>query len=216
MKPSEFYVGVVDVFSIFVPGIIFTVLVIGYWQPPSHSGLFHFIGSNEVARWGVVLVASYFFGHLIYGIGGWLDSPMYNLYRLKRWGKDGEHSAYVRVTRLRQLMLGGAEDLPVNNFKWAKSILLAKAPAGLAEVNRIEADSKFFRSLVVLCTLIGCMLLFAEGPIAGLAIERPGWVATAALLLAILSFNRYASLRYKSTQVAYSHVIIHLKLAAGK
>ena len=86
----------------------------------------------------------------------------------------------------------------MNTFKWAQSVLMLRAPAALADVNRYEAHSKFFRSMAIVL------------PVAGGAVDRfTNWQAfPAALASAVVSFVIYASLRFKSTEWAYRYVLV--------
>jgi hypothetical protein len=86
----------------------------------------------------------------------------------------------------------------MNSFKWTKAVLMARAPAALADVNRYEADSKFFRSMTLVLPIVG-----AAGA------WRVDWIALpAALSLAVISFLIYAQQRYKSTEWAYQYVLV--------
>jgi hypothetical protein len=90
----------------------------------------------------------------------------------------------------------------VNAFQWAKAHLAIKCPAALVEVQRMEADSKFFRSLVV-------VLLFLAGWLFWKAFKgNLNWLLfLSCLVLSGLSFWRYAERRFKATQQAYWFVI---------
>lgn len=216
MKPSEFHIGVVDLFSILVPGSIFTAIVLfgplGGIKSPSDSA---------TTYWVVFLISSYFCGHLIYGAGALLDHKgLYDRFRAWQW-PDEPGDAYSEVTKLKKEILGPNSHSFVNNYKWAKSVLMAKASQGMAEVNRLEADSKFFRSLVILCGVISLVsLAFPQFSVSWLAAflpkiaSLPGWaMAGIAVLLTLFSFLRYAALRRKSCELAYTHVIVLLASA---
>lgn len=70
-------------------------------------------------------------------------------------------------------------------------------PDALTEIRKIEADSKFFRSLVLAFLIIGFCLLLNGYIIIGVS----------ALGLCLLSLYSYGNLRYKSTERAYELVI---------
>lgn len=216
MKPSEFHIGVTDLFSILVPGAIFSAIALfaPLWEMKSPP-------DNATTYWVAFLVSSYFCGHLIYGAGALLDHRgVYDRFRAWQW-PDKPGDAFSEVTKLKHDKLGLGSDAFVNNYKWAKSVLVAKASQGASEVNRIEADSKFFRSLVVLCGLITLVsLAFPRFSVSWLAAlfpkmsALPGWaMAGISILLTIFSFLRYAALRRKSCELAYTHVIVLLASA---
>jgi hypothetical protein len=75
--------------------------------------------------------------------------------------------------------------------------LMAACPAAADDVHRLEADSKFFRSLLIVSALASAV--FASG---GHTVE-----ATAALVLMLPCFARYYERRLKSTTQAYIHVV---------
>jgi hypothetical protein len=204
MKPSDFYVGVTDFFSILLPGAALTgaLVHVGWvgetWtdRPPL---------TDQTARWVAFALCAYASGHLIFLFAALLDSPFYVWARNVIWrDQPGDAYAVARTLRERTLKRGLgpqavlAGDRPLNTYAWAKSLLMLQWPAAAADVQRYEADSKFFRSLVVV-TLLMAMLTFGEG--------AAGW----GLLLIGLSvpcFWRYAERRKKSTQWAYQHVIV--------
>jgi hypothetical protein len=208
MKPGDFYVGVFEFFSILLPGaaLAASVVHVGWidaaWlsRPPFGS---------PAAQWVWFALAAYAAGHLVFLVASALDDTLYDTLRRSVW-KDRPGDAYAVATALRRRELGdglaalGAEtaggDDPMNTFSWAKSLLLLRWPSAAANVERYEADSKFFRSLVVVGVAISAIAL-AQGAF-GAAVVMAG--------LAAACFWRYAERRYKSTLWAYRHVIVLL------
>ena len=83
-------------------------------------------------------------------------------------------------------------------------------PAALATVQRFEADSKFFRSLVVVLLLLGVWGIGRAFYIGDLASSRRDPAVLAGLLalcLAPLAFWRFAEQRGKATTQAYWYAI---------
>lgn len=105
--------------------------------------------------------------------------------------------AFEQATALRHQLLAPAQREAMNTFKWARSVLLARMPAGADDVHRLEADSKFFRSTVVVCVLVGVVFLLEQRWIPGLLAIASAWPA----------FAVYFDRRMKSTTQAYTHVI---------
>ncbi|HEX3234162.1 MAG TPA: NUDIX domain-containing protein, partial [Gemmatimonadales bacterium] len=108
--------------------------------------------------------------------------------------------AVVQVERIKARALQSVSDEAndaINAFQWSKARLSKDNPEGLAAVQRFEADSKFFRSFVVVLTPLVIVLPFIGRPI-------PAAVVAALLLPALW---RYADQRFKATQQAYWHVI---------
>lgn len=193
-KPTEFYVGVLDFFAILLPGAIATAVLaprVGHLV----LGPLVAVPTSEAGIWAAFLTFSYFLGHLIFLVGSYVDGP-YNAFR-QRLNPYGNESAYQCATRIRDTQVADAERKALNTFQWARSVLIAKCPAAAEDVHRLEADSKFFRSLLVVCALSS--IVFFLG---GKATE--GFVA---LALVPLCFARYYERRLKSTTQAYIHVI---------
>jgi len=193
-NPSEFYVGVVDLFAILLPGAITTAIL----EPRLGEQIFGRLvsaPSGEAAKWAAFLAVSYFLGHLIFLVGSYIDR-FYNVVR-ERLNPYGNESAYRCATRLRNTLTGEAEQLALNTFQWSQSVLLTSCPKAAEDVHRLEADSKFFRSLLVV-SLIAAVTFF---------MERKHIAALVAVLLVIPCFARYYERRLKSTTQAYIHVL---------
>jgi hypothetical protein len=193
-KPSEFYVGVLDLFGVLLPGAVAAALL----EPRIGDLIFGSLvsrPSSETATWAAFLLIAYFLGHLIFLLGSTLDR-WYDKLR-KRFDPYDDRSAYQAATSVRDSILTEQERKPLNTFQWARSVLLAICPAAAQDVHKLEADSKFFRSLLVVTTLAG-LLLFMEGNLVAGAI---------AVVLVVPCFVRYYERRLKSTTQAYIHVV---------
>jgi hypothetical protein len=209
MKPGDFYVGVFESFSILLPGAALAASVVHVgWIDPAWLARPPF--GSPAAQWVGFALAAYAAGHLVFLAASALDDTLYDPLRKSVW-KDRPGDAYAVATALRERELraglaslecaaamGG--DRPMNTFSWAKSVLLLRWPSAAANVERYEADSKFFRSLVVVGVAISAIAL-AQGAV-GAAVVIAG--------LAAACFWRYAERRYKSTLWAYRHVIVLL------
>jgi hypothetical protein len=193
-KPSEFYVGVLDFFAILLPGAIATAILaprIGHLV----LGPLVAVPASEAGKWALFLTCSYFLGHLIFLVGSYIDR-FYNTLR-ERLNPYGNESAYQCATRIRDSMIEDAERKTLNTFQWARSVLITKCPAAADDVHRLEADSKFFRSLLVVCAL-SSIVFFASGRM---------YESVVALALVPPCFARYYERRLKSTTQAYIHIV---------
>ena len=93
----------------------------------------------------------------------------------------------------------------INAFQWAKARLTAECPLALSEVQRFEADSKFFRSFVVVLFLPRPLGL-ASSPLLsdGRTPAEPRLVLVSiCVVLGFLSLWCYVDRRFKATQHAY-------------
>jgi len=193
-KPSEFYVGVLDFFAILLPGAVATAILAPRFGPMILGPLVA-VPTSEAAGWVAFVICSYFLGHLIFLLGSYIDSA-YNVIR-ERLNPYGNESAYQCATRIRNSLIDEAERIALNTFQWARSVLIAKGPIAAEDVHRLEADSKFFRSLLVVFVLVA-IVLFDRGQMV------EGFVA---LALVLPCFARYYERRLKSTTQAYIHIV---------
>jgi hypothetical protein len=149
--------------------------------------------------------------------------------RLSKWAHKTlfSENPNLAVNRAVEIRRGHVADVNgkavISAFQWSKAHLAIKFPAGLAEVQRFEADSKFFRSLVVvLLILAGWFFWKASGPTwlwfyhtrslrSFYQLEfknNQNWLLfLSCLVLSGLSFVRYVERRFKATQQAYWFVI---------
>jgi hypothetical protein len=193
-KPSEFYVGVIDLFAILLPGAIAAALL-APWLGPRIFGPLVAVPGSEAARWAAFLLCAYSLGHLIFLVGSYIDL-LYNILR-ERYRPYGNESAYQCAARIRDGLIPESERKALNPFQWSRSVLLARCPLAAEDVHRLEADSKFFRSLLVVSLPVGLVFLFTGRITEGLV----------ALVLMGFCFARYYERRLKSTTQAYIHII---------
>jgi 8-oxo-dGTP pyrophosphatase MutT (NUDIX family) len=220
--PQKFFIGLMDFFSILLPGALLTFLLMGEVGPVVLGDGYSKLAGAEAGA--AFLFASYLFGHLVFLLGSWLDE-FYDWARrhtlntqiamLARRGRllpwlpraliwlvfKGESNLAVdRAVKIKQQALGAlqAKD-SINTFQWCKALLNVESPASLAVVQRFEADSKFFRCFtVVLLLLLAAWPLQDQWPLAGVPVV---------LVLLVLALWRYMEQRYKATNQAYWSII---------
>ena len=216
-EPQKFHIGVIELFSILLPGALFTYFL--------RSGPLDRVQLPVGAEgWIVFLFSSYLFGHFIFLLGsGLLDDHVYDPIRkatyrdpIKRLA-EGEKLSPAPARWLARLLFKEDVDQAVrqaakikkhyldplhasstiNAFQWSKARLTLEHPAAIAAVERFEADSKFFRSLViVLCVLISWAV-----------VEHHTRFAVVGVLLLLAAFWRYVDQRVKATNQAYWYII---------
>jgi ADP-ribose pyrophosphatase YjhB (NUDIX family) len=230
-KPDTFFIGVIDFFSVILPGAVITFIADKSNLKSLIVNPTIFSQTSDVERWGVFLVTSYIIGHFLFLLGSKLDNLVYDRIRqgvsgastlpsTARRKASGPISrrlgtfffsanadlALEQVLRLRDRSVPGDHDHAViNAFQWSKAKLTLQAPAALAEVQRLEADSKFFRSMVVVLLVVPFVVLLAPG-----RIMSPGYewlIFVISPLLMGSSMLRYIELRFKATQYAYWYLL---------
>jgi NUDIX domain len=228
-EPQKFFIGLMDFFSIVLPGALLTFLLMPKVGPAvlgqEYSALV------DTKGWTAFLFTSYLVGHLVFLLGSWLDEfydwarghtlnaqikrlasrgqvlswPMRSLVWLSFKGES--NLAVERAGRIKRQVLEPLQaHNAINTFQWCKAFLNVESPASLAIVQRFEADSKFFRCFaVVLLLLLAVWPLQDEWPPVGIAVV---------LVLLLLSLSRYVEQRFKSTNQAYWSVIALIAQAA--
>ncbi len=220
-EPEKFFVGIIDFFSILLPGAVLTYMFKNAVGPQLLGPEYGHLQNTE--GWALFLFSSYVLGHFLFFVGSWLDDIAYDPLRkitdkeqitrllakrglspriLRRivwlcFNKDAD-AALDRVVLIKKKYLNQIDAArAVNAFQWCKATLTAGHREALATVNRFEADSKFFRSFVpVLLVALGMALHY-----------RQWWFAAASVIAICLAFVRYIEQRFKSTQQAYWHII---------
>lgn len=220
-EPQKFFVGLMDFFSILLPGALLTFLL-------KHEAIKTEYVADRISQlgeakgWVAFLVISYVLGHVAFLLGSWLDE-------LYDWLRRRTLNAQIKqLVRRKKLMLWWVRWLvwlvfrgesnqavqqagqikakylsplqakkTVNNFQWSKALLTIESPTSLAVIQRFEADSKFFRCFViVLLVMLGFSWHWDSGKLAiGGAILLP------------LAMWRYMEQRFKATNQAYWSVI---------
>jgi ADP-ribose pyrophosphatase YjhB (NUDIX family) len=229
-EPQKFFIGVIDFFSVLLPGAVLTFFLKGpLWQLLGYKP-----GSDEVV---IFLIVSYLLGHFIFLIGAAaLDERVYDPVKAATFaeqvanvagGKDLSPSwarllakIFVKkntaqpvrqAIKIKEYYLGPLNaSASVNAFQWAKAQLTLDHPEALASVQRFEADSKFFRSLfVVLCIVFPVNLWTHRHAQAApvLLLLQAFLILLTFLVLLALAFWRYFDQRIKATNQAYWYVI---------
>ena len=220
LEPSKFLIGMIEL--LFGPAAWSVVcLSMSDSIGPLILGSARFQELRGIEAGAVFLFASYLLGHFIL-IGAWLDGS-YNFIRqgtdyeqikklakgeplssrLARWLavlllKSDMDLAVTRAERIKEHHLDplGASSA-INAFQWCKAKLTLESRDAMATVQRFEANSKFFRSLMVVM-----LILIPFGAIVG----RPA-ITIAGVPVLALAFWRYVDQRAKATTQAYWYVI---------
>jgi hypothetical protein len=110
-----------------------------------------------ITAWVLLLIGSYVLGHFVAALGSWSMDFLFDQYYKHKYelGANREiPSLRRRADHLLMQTLGERlyreED---NRLTWGESFLLLANPAATAKLDRLEADSKFFRSLAAVAIL---------------------------------------------------------------
>jgi hypothetical protein len=197
-KPADFFVGVIDFFAVLLPGALLAALLAPWAKKWLIGSVFPPL-EGDTAPWAAFLFASYLLGHIVFLLASFLDY-LYDWFRQKVVPPTSDQ-LYLYATRLKNEMLGKEEATLINTFRWSKAFLELRHSKVATEVHRFEADSKFFRSFIIVLLLLAIIQLSEQRWLIGLI----------AILLTGLSFWRYAERRWKSTRMAYEYLITAVK-----
>lgn len=221
-EPQKLFIGLIDFFSILLPGALLTWLLMDDVGPILLGNRYGHLDGTQA--WAAFLFSSYLFGHLVFLLGTWLDEfyawarghtlnqqvrllafhdqllpwPV----RLGLWAvfRSEDDLAVSTAGKIKQHWLGPLQAAQaVNTFQWCKAWLTSENEAALQGVQRLEADSKFFRSLVVV--MVAILVSPAWSP------SRSPLLLAAAAGLLLLALWRYMEQRWKATNLAYWSVI---------
>lgn len=195
-KPADFFIGVMELFAILMPGALLTFLWLDYGNKllqnllPSPPG--------QAILWIAFFVSSYVLGHLLHHVGGLLDKWIYDKFYVNRWKRrKGEERL---LTKTREMMKQTLQDdaCMTSAFSWAASFVRAHNEYAANELERGGADSKFFRSLALVSAVAAIRFFIESSPETGLV----------ALVLLIFSLWRFCDRRWNNTQLTYEYFIL--------
>ncbi len=196
-KPSDFYLGVVEVFGVLLPGILLAALLSGPYSDEVFGPLISHAPRTTSALLAVYLVSGYLLGNALRAAGEILDLSLYDKWYLKRRQKNGD-PLQAKAARLVRKQAPDLAIESVSTHEWAESFLAVRSAEATQFVAQGRAESKFYRSLAL-------VLLYA-GVVS--ASQRAG-AGIVLLLAAGLSVMRYLQMRWRATchlYLAYIHI----------
>lgn len=204
MKPGDFLVGVQDFFAVLLPGALAMWLVAQYVPPSTAAVMVPDRAQKEQSiQWTVFLLGSYVLGNFVFMTGARLD-PIYDRWRKRRKPTDAD-STYTAADALRKKLTPQLVGGEFSTLKWAKSYIQIHSAPALAEIERFEASSKFFRGMVVMS-----IALFAHFLLVGSLGS-----AIVMVVVGTLSYQRFRDQRWKATELSYGTAVI-LHATKGK
>lgn len=192
-KPSDLFLGVIDFFAVILPGTLIAFLMLDFAKTNLFGLVLPAINS-EIQGWSVFIFASYLLGHLVFLLGAFLD-PVYDRVYVKRKRRNGDNLLDY-ATSVKNESLGKNRQI-TNTLQWASAIVRLESPNASIEIDRLDADSKFFRSITMVLFFIFIALSF-----------RSVWyISLGCFGLMLLTFWRYAERRWKRTQLTYTYYV---------
>ncbi|RPD42782.1 hypothetical protein [Chitinophaga barathri] len=191
---ENFKIYLLDILSVLLPGGLLVALLARF---EGLAGKYASLFLTDSDNWMAIVVyigIAYMLGHFIFFLGSYLDDILFEPYQKVFW-KDPLLKAIV--INFKEEKTGIADRAALNAFKWSCAWLLKHEPAMYSVVERHIAESKFFRSLVVVLlagVIISC-------------IKNEWWMAVTAFVLVFFSIIRYLTQRSKAIETAYQYVI---------
>jgi len=201
-NPNNFYIGIIDLFAIFLPGAIVTFSLYYFFQVETEQVLCTFGDNTEFVSVMTFFISSYLFGHIVFRIGSYLDDYIYDpLKKKKLLAKDQRALEQVKDIR-RTTYHNSDQDLDVvNTFEWSYFRVARISNDAISEIDRYLADSKFFRGLII-------VMLF-EIPF---LLNKGFWIVVIISgLVMIFSLFQYFEKRTEATKTLYKYVIYYEK-----
>jgi hypothetical protein len=195
-KPADFMLGLLDFFGVLLPGMVATWLAWLHLPANLQDSIGAQSGENaSAARWAIFLFSSYALGHFVFAAGSKLDAA-YDQWRKRARKND---VAYRATQELRKQLTPELAASDFSTLKWARIYVGIHNAVARLEIDRYEATSKFFRSMVVVAAAVGMEFLLAS-PNTGMVVASVGTCA--------LSFERFCDQRWKMTELTYAAAVI--------
>ncbi|WP_374305677.1 hypothetical protein [Methylocella sp.] len=216
-KPNEFYIGVIELFAVLVPGSIAVAILAPLLAELSLPSAVEY-PRNDFAQWAAFVIGAYAAGHIVFFFASFMDdfadalrdriqrsvtadeARERQLTALKRLIVDrhvGNWRAHDCASQICSSFLRDARANGVKLYQWARATLMLKLPAAADDVQRIEADAKLFRSLVVVFLLAS--IVFCK--------EHRLAAALGAFILVVPCAFRYYERRMKGATQAFIYII---------
>jgi hypothetical protein len=192
-KPADFFIGVVDFFAIILPGALLSYMALHALKQHG-SGLMLLVPEGTAPGWVAFALSAYLLGHFASLIGAFFLDPLYKLSYVRWHARTGDQ-IYGHAGKLKAKELGAND---VTTYKWARMSIRLRNASAMQEIDRLEADSKFFRSVTIVLLISPCIITSYRGTFWGVSL----WA-----LLVLLAFLRFANLRWKAAEAAYVAIV---------
>jgi hypothetical protein len=197
VKPSDFFVDIVDFFAILLPGAILTALLLPVIDMALLERLFPLL-EKPTTGWAAFLVAAYILGHVSSTLGGPLDPLADRISDRVELTQSADLRVYARNAI--QKFVGGQSFAPTSGF--IAAYVRQRSAIAATELDRLQSISRFFRNLiVVLLTGILMFLTWRRN------LDGVGSAISASVVLLLFSSWLYGYQRWKRKQAIYRHFV---------
>ncbi len=210
-KPSDFFIGLVEFFSVLLPGFCVVYIVTLKVIIPKYLPC-------EPISWIYYAIGSYIVGHILYAFSGLWKKGLNNWLIIQFYSKHGWlRKVFTKMPEARGILLiEQAEKIKNECFKnesyhqdiklydWI-NIMMLKENAELTTITkRLEADSNFFRSFTIVCILTACFYY------------QDCLILASSILLFFFSLWRFVNRRFNAKEFASLYLIDKYKMKSEK
>lgn len=187
--------GILDLLTILVPGGFLLIFIRPYLQGYIEiiAGSFPTLSTKDPVLYAGFIAIAYILGGFIYFIASYLDDWIYENVSKVFWPNPAL-TAYIIDFKARQTGIPSRK--VINAFKWSCGWLLKHHQPMYDEVERVMAESKFFRSMILVSVIAACIIIRSH-PLLSIPL----------FILTLFSLVRYLTQRKKSINMAYEYII---------
>ena len=203
MKPGDFFLGVLDFFAVLLPGSMAAWLVTRYIPPPMLKAALTFdlrgaeAQTSDLIVASAFLIASYLLGHFVFIAGSMLDAS-YDLWRRRAHPMRSDQT-YKAARAVRDKVTPELQNSGLSVLKWARAYIQVKSAAARPEIDRLEAEQKFFRGLVVVGPILAAHFFVGEQSLLA---------GAASVAFSALAYQRYLDRRWAMTELIFATAVI--------
>jgi len=217
-KPTDFLSVVFQFFAILLPGAALVYLVQPWTAPLVPLGL---RPQDSTSRGIVFAVLAYVVGHMLHAFAGLFDKlydklylrhhapDHYNATNLFKQAKKEKNLAILEnldselasTLFVRSLAHAGVDSIAGTSlYDWCFSYVRTQNSPAAAEVDRLQTDSKVFRSFAIVMLVAGIVTLIGGSPV----------LVAVSFLSFLFSVWRYCVLRWDATKRVYEfYLLLH-------
>jgi hypothetical protein len=219
VKPSSFFIGVVDFFAAFLPGLV-VVGVFVTLAGVGASALGPFAESSEAAAL-LLFGGAYLVGALLNALASRVLDAIFERYQSagpRPGNAPPENSEWRLIDRVNEELARERVNVPLakpaNPYPLVRSYLHLALPRTATEVDRFEAEQKLFRTTTVGAFLVAVTLTARVVDDPSLrTVSQIGGIALA-LGITALAYERYVELRKKTIRRAYHYFLMRAVASA--
>ncbi|MEZ4702540.1 MAG: hypothetical protein R2834_19560 [Rhodothermales bacterium] len=191
-KPADLFLGIVDFFSVLVPGAILSYAVYAVYP----SFVERIVPLDGNGAWFALLFFSFFSGHVIARLAEYIDK----LWSSNTWLQKNEE-LWNAVFRIREDLGRATDSYAISIYQWCRSVLIVVSPEAMADINAVIASADFFRNLYVVFPFAALVSFLGSQSTLGMV-----FIVMAALSLLLSEMSRHTLHK----RICYHVIVLHM------